>query len=140
MLFFSILFAVCAGTASLAVQDNATATVETAWSLAAVGDAIMTRQVRCFESDPAFMALVKPIRESDAAVINLELNVFRLWDFKGYPQAENGGQYEMAPPEVVDDMKWMGFRLFSHANNHTIDYGIEGMMESWKALDSLHLV
>jgi poly-gamma-glutamate synthesis protein (capsule biosynthesis protein) len=37
-------------------------------------------------------------------------------------------------------MKWMGFNLFSHDNNHTIDYGIEGMMETWKVLDSLHLV
>ena len=104
VLFITFLFAVSAETASLAVQNNATATVETAWSLAAVGDAIMTRQARCLESDPAFMALVKSIREADAAVINLELNVFRLWDFKGYPQAENGGQYEVAPPEVVDDM------------------------------------
>jgi poly-gamma-glutamate capsule biosynthesis protein CapA/YwtB (metallophosphatase superfamily) len=140
VLFITLLLAISAGTASFSIQNSATAMVEATWSFAAAGDAIITRQVRCFENDPAFMALVKPIREADAAVINLELNVFRSWDFKGYPQAENGGQYEMAPPEVVDDMKWMGFRLFSHANNHTADYGIEGMMESWKVLDSLHLV
>jgi poly-gamma-glutamate capsule biosynthesis protein CapA/YwtB (metallophosphatase superfamily) len=110
------------------------------WTLAAAGDAIMTRQVKHFENDSAFMGLVKPIREADAAVINLELNAFRLWDFKGYPQAENGGNYEVAPPEVVEDLKWMGFGLFNHANNHTTDYGVEGMMETWKLLDSLHLV
>jgi poly-gamma-glutamate synthesis protein (capsule biosynthesis protein) len=142
VLFVALLIATSAGTMLLATQNTgaSAAAAEPNWSIAAVGDAIMTRQVRCFEGDRAFMALVKPIREADAAVINLELNVFRLWDFKGYPQAENGGNYEVAPPEVVEDMKWIGFSLFNHANNHTTDYGVEGMMETWKVLDSLHLV
>lgn len=113
---------------------------ETVWSVAAAGDAIMTRQVRSLENDAAFMALVKAIREADAAAINLELNLFRLWDFPGYPQAENGGNYEVAPPEVAADLAWMGFDLFNHANNHTTDYGVEGMMATWKVLESLNLV
>jgi poly-gamma-glutamate synthesis protein (capsule biosynthesis protein) len=110
------------------------------WSLAAAGDSIMTRQVQAFESDPAFMALVKQIRAADAAVINLEVQLFRLWEFKGYPQVENGGNYELGPPEVAADMKWMGFDMFNTANNHTTDYGVEGMMETMRLLDSLKLV
>jgi poly-gamma-glutamate synthesis protein (capsule biosynthesis protein) len=131
-----------AGAALFASQDAAKppAAAEPVWSVAAVGDAIMVRQVRCYEGDPAFMGLVKPIRQADAAVINLEVNLFRIWDFKGFPQAENGGNYEVAPPEVAEDMKWMGFDLYNHANNHTTDYGVEGMIESWKLLDSLRLV
>jgi len=141
VLFVALLIGTAAGATLLATQNaGTTAAAEPTWSIAAVGDSIMTRQVKCFENDPAFMGLVKPIREADAAVINLELNVFRLWDFKGHPQAENGGNYEVAPPEVAEDMKWMGFDLFNHANNHTTDYGVEGMMETWKLLDSLHLV
>ncbi len=141
LLFLVFLIGTVAGATLPAAQSAGTpAAAAPTWSIAAVGDSIMTRQVRCFENDPAFMALVKPIRAADAAVINLELNVFRFWDFKGFPQAENGGNYEVAPPEVAEDMKWMGFNLFNHANNHTTDYGVEGMMESWKLLDSLHLV
>jgi poly-gamma-glutamate synthesis protein (capsule biosynthesis protein) len=113
---------------------------ELTWSVAAVGDAIMNRQVRCLENDAAFMGLVGPIRAADAAVVNLEQSLFRVWEFEGYPQAENGGNYELGPPEVADDLKWMGFDLYSHANNHTTDYGIEGMVETWKVLDSLGLV
>lgn len=113
---------------------------ETVWSVAAAGDAIMTRQVRSLENDPSFMALVKAIREADAAAVNLELNLFRLWDFPGYPQAENGGNYEVAPPEIGADLAWMGFDLFNHANNHTTDYGVEGMMATWRVLESLNLV
>ena len=74
VLFVALLIATSAGTALLATQNTGTPTAaaEPTWSLAAAGDAIMTRQVRCFENDSAFMALVKPIREADAAVINLE--------------------------------------------------------------------
>jgi poly-gamma-glutamate capsule biosynthesis protein CapA/YwtB (metallophosphatase superfamily) len=139
--FAALLAFTAAGATLLATQNPGPKAADVpTWSIAAAGDSIMTRQVKCFENDPAFVGLVKPIREADAAVINLELNALRLWDFKGYPQAENGGNYELAPPEVVEDMKWMGFGLFTHANNHTTDYGVEGMMETWKLLDSLHLV
>ncbi|MBM3790700.1 MAG: CapA family protein [Acidobacteria bacterium] len=140
--FVALLILAATGVTPVAGQNSGTSTPasEPAWSVAAVGDAIMTRQVKCFENDAAFMGLVKPIREADAAVINLELNLFRIWDFQGYPQAENGGNYEVAPPEVAEDLKWMGFNLFNHANNHTTDYGVEGMMETWKLLDSMNLV
>ena len=143
MVFFAVLLiGPIGGTKLPAVShsDQATIADGTVWSIAAAGDSIMTREVRCFEGEPAFMALVKSIRGADAAVINLEFNALRLWEFKGFPQAENGGNYEAAPPEVIDDMKWMGFRFFNHANNHTMDYGVEGMMETWKALDALHLL
>lgn len=113
---------------------------DSTWSLAAAGDAIITRQVRAFENDPAFMALVKPIRAADAAAINLEINLFRLWEFKGYPQVENGGAYEVGPPEAAADLKWMGFNLVNTANNHTADFGVEGMMATMRLLDSLNLV
>jgi poly-gamma-glutamate synthesis protein (capsule biosynthesis protein) len=141
-LFAVFVITVSAGATIFAFQNpgSSPAADGPVWSIAAVGDAIMTRQVKSLENDAAFMGLVNPIRAADAAVINLELNVFRFWDFKGYPQAENGGNYEAAPPEVVEDMKWMGFDLFNHANNHTTDYGVEGMMETWRLLDALHLV
>src|SRR2546426_12483083 len=63
---------------------------ETAWSLAATGDSIITRRIIAYESDPAFMKMIRIIREADAAFTNLELSVFRLREFKGYPQAESG--------------------------------------------------
>ncbi len=112
---------------------------ESTWTFAAAGDAIITRQVQAFASDPAFMALVKHIRGADAAALNLEINLFRLWEFKGYPQVENGGAYEVGPPEAAGDLKWMGFDLINTANNHTTDFGIEGMMSTMQLLDSLNL-
>ncbi|HEY3137139.1 MAG TPA: CapA family protein [Blastocatellia bacterium] len=110
------------------------------WSLAATGDSIITRRIVAYESDPAFMKLIRLIREADAAFTNLELSVFRLREFKGYPQAESGGSWLLGSPEVLGDLKWAGFDLFNRANNHTTDYGVEGMMETDRILDSLGLV
>lgn len=112
---------------------------DSTWTLAAAGDAIITRQVQAHEGDPAFMALVKQIRGADAAALNLEINLFRMREFKGYPQVENGGAYEVGPPEAAADLKWMGFDLFNTANNHTTDFGIEGMMETMKLLESVNV-
>ena len=113
---------------------------DSTWTLATAGDAIITQQLECYENDPAFMALAKPIRAADAAALNLEINLFRLLDFKGYPQAENGGAYEIGPPESASSLKWMGFRLINMANNHTTDWGIEAMLETTHLLDSLKMV
>jgi poly-gamma-glutamate synthesis protein (capsule biosynthesis protein) len=106
------------------------------WSLAAAGDAIITRRVAQFNhaGDPGFRRLVEVIAGADAAFLNLELSLFRLNEFKGWPEVENGGNWELGPPEVALDLKSMGFDLFNRANNHTTDYGVEGMRMTDKLL------
>jgi poly-gamma-glutamate capsule biosynthesis protein CapA/YwtB (metallophosphatase superfamily) len=110
------------------------------WSLAATGDTVITRRIAVYETDPAFMSLVKVVRATDAAFTNLEISLFRMSDFKGYPQAESGGIWFVGPPEAATDLKWMGFSLLNRANNHVAEYGVEGMIETDRLLDSLSLV
>ena len=110
------------------------------WSLAATGDTVITRRVSVYETYPAFRSLVAVIRAADAAFTNLEISLFRMADFKGYPQAESGGIWFVGPPEAAQDLKWMGFSLFNRANNHATEYGVEGMIETNHLLDSLSLV
>ncbi|HEY3286640.1 MAG TPA: CapA family protein [Gemmatimonadaceae bacterium] len=114
----------------------------TTWSLAAVGDAIITRRVAPFDNtaDPRFQQMVKVIRGADAAMVNLELSTFRFSEFRGWPEVENGGNWEVAPPEVAEDLKLLGFDLFNRANNHTTDYGVEGMRLTNRLLDRLGVV
>ena len=109
----------------------------TRWSLAAVGDAIITRRISAFdhEGDPRFKQMAAVIRNADAAFLNLEISLFRLSGFKGWPEVENGGNWELGPPEAAHDLKAMGFDLFSRANNHTTDYGVEGMRLTNALLD-----
>ena len=115
---------------------------ETTWSLAAVGDAIITRRVAQFDNaaDPRFQEMVRVIRGADAAMVNLELSTFRFSEFRGWPEVENGGNWEVGPPEVAEDLKHIGFDLFNRANNHTTDYGVEGMRLTNRLLDRLGVV
>lgn len=114
----------------------------TTWSLAAVGDAIITRRIAAFENDqdPRFKRMVDVIRGADAAFLNLEISLFRLSEFTGWPEVENGGNWELGPPEAAADLKTMGFDLFNRANNHTTDYGVEGMRMTSVLLDELGIV
>ncbi len=114
----------------------------TSWTLAAVGDAIITRRIAQFETsaDPRFSRMVDVIRGADAAMLNLEISLFRLSEFKGWPEVENGGNWELGPPEAAVDLKAMGFDLFNRANNHTTDYGVEGMRMTNTLLDGLEIV
>jgi CubicO group peptidase (beta-lactamase class C family)/poly-gamma-glutamate capsule biosynthesis protein CapA/YwtB (metallophosphatase superfamily) len=112
---------------------------EPLWSLAATGDSIITRRIRVYKDEP-FMRLMDIIRRADVAFTNLECQLFRFSEFKGYPAAEHGGGYELGPPEAAADLKWAGFDLLNRANNHTTDYGIEGMLETTRLLDAHGLV
>lgn len=114
----------------------------TTWSLAAVGDAIITRRIAPFENegDPRFARMAQIIRGADAAFLNLEISLFRLSEFKGWPEVENGGNWELGPPEAARDLQAMGFDLFNRANNHTTDYGVEGMRLTNQLLDEAGIV
>jgi len=57
----------------------------------------------------------------------MESTLIDLREFDGYPAAEAGGNWVVGPPKAADELKWMGFSLFSRPNNHTTDFGIEGM-------------
>src|SRR6185503_674237 len=91
----------------------------TTWSLAVVGDAIITRRVAQFDNpaDPRFQDMVKVIRGADAAMVNLEISLLRLSGFKGWPEVENDGNWELGPPEAAHDLKQLGFDLYNRANN-----------------------
>ncbi|MBI2835973.1 MAG: CapA family protein [Acidobacteria bacterium] len=136
---FALCSVVMVGAAGLIARQVASVAPDgPTWSLAATGDAIITRRVSLYD-DPPFLDLVKVIREADAAFTNLEMSFFNLADFKGYPQVEQGGNWFFAPPGPLEDLKWMGFDLFNQANNHTTDWGVEGMLETSRLLDSLGL-
>ncbi|NNL48674.1 MAG: CapA family protein [Acidimicrobiia bacterium] len=114
----------------------------TTWTFAAVGDVIMNRLIMQYdnEADPAFQQLVRIIREADVSFMNLEQSVFDLASFEGWPAAETGGSYELASPATLRELADMGFDLLNRANNHTTDWGVEGMRATNGLLDAMGLV
>lgn len=112
------------------------------WSLAAVGDALIATRLNQFNDpmDSGFHDMVKAIKGADVAFINLEGLLFHLSEFKGWPEVEHGGYWQVGPPEAAEDLKAMGFNLVNCANNHTTDYGVEGMRLTNELLDRLGMV
>jgi poly-gamma-glutamate capsule biosynthesis protein CapA/YwtB (metallophosphatase superfamily) len=91
--------------------------------LALGGDAIITRRLSPF-TEPAFVRLMDMVRGADAAFVNLEM-LFH--DYEPAPAHQSGGTYMRAEPALARELVWAGFDLVSLANNHTGDYGVEGM-------------
>jgi poly-gamma-glutamate capsule biosynthesis protein CapA/YwtB (metallophosphatase superfamily) len=100
-------------------------------TLAACGDALITKRVAP-SRDPAFLRLVDLLRSADVRFINLEGT---LHDYVGSPQAASGGTYVVAPPRIIEDLKWMGFNLYSAANNHMTDWGEGGLLGTIDTLE-----
>jgi len=111
------------------------------FTLAAVGDCIPARpHSQMLARDTEFAAIVEILRNADVAFGNFETSVFDIRRFEGYPQADEGGCWCLAPPEVTADLKSLGFDLFSRANNHALDWGLDGMRETSRWLDEAGLV
>jgi len=100
------------------------------FTFAAVGDIIIRRPVG--EGDAGYQALAKVMREADMTYANMEGPILDEANFRG-PLA--GG-----PKSVVDELKRMGVRIMTDANNHTFDAGLEGMFETHRLLDEAGIV
>src|SRR5687767_13677424 len=104
--------------------------------LALLGDAIITRRLSPYR-EPEFLRMIDLIRGADAAFTNLEM-LFH--DYEPYPMHESGGTYMRAEPGLAKELVWAGFDLVSMANNHTGDYGVEGLRLTRKHAEAAGLV
>lgn len=102
------------------------------FTIAATGDALVTQRIGR-TGDPGFHALVDLLRSADVRFTNLEGT---LHDFEGFPQAASGGTYVCGHPGVIDDLKGMGFDLYSAANNHMVDWGEGGLLATMRTLEA----
>jgi poly-gamma-glutamate capsule biosynthesis protein CapA/YwtB (metallophosphatase superfamily) len=99
--------------------------------LALTGDSIITRRVG-ITLDEATRQLIELLTDTDIAFTNLEVLPN---DFAGYPALESGGSHFAAHQWVMDDLTDMGFNLFACANNHSLDYSIEGLVATIEVLE-----
>jgi poly-gamma-glutamate capsule biosynthesis protein CapA/YwtB (metallophosphatase superfamily) len=102
-------------------------------SLVATGDSLITMR-QSVHSEPEFMELVEIIRNSDVAFTNHEM-LLHDYEEDCYPSAQSGGTYTRAPPEIIEELIWMGFDIVSTANNHSLDYMYGGLFSTKQYLD-----
>jgi poly-gamma-glutamate synthesis protein (capsule biosynthesis protein) len=99
--------------------------------LALTGDSMITRSAVASRSE-SVAKLIELIKDVDVAFTNLEVLPN---DFRGYPAVESGGTHLATHHGVLDDLVDMGFNLFSCANNHALDYSIEGLLATIEVLE-----
>ncbi|TSE13985.1 CapA family protein, partial [Mesorhizobium intechi] len=112
--------------------------VAAGFTMAAVGDLLYARPVMN-GFYPGLSDVIKMFQGADVTFGNLETNILDSQS-KGCPQAEYGGAYCISSPELGADLKAMGFNMVSRANNHTLDWGVEGMRETSRALEQNGIV
>ena len=102
----------------------------------AAGDCFITRRLP-EGGYGGFDKLQKLIKSHDVRFLNLESTFHNC---EGYPAAESGGTWAMSDPRTLDDIKKMGFNLFTTANNHTGDFGEGGILATIRHLKERDMV
>lgn len=124
-------------------------TVKDGFTIAVGGDLLGFYQPLTKLENPALSQVSKLFQDATVGYANREGNVFDLRSFKGYPAAENGGfpgsQMDigggpLASAAVASDMKRFGITMTSLANNHSTDWGLEGLAQTEKTLDAAGVV
>jgi len=103
------------------------------FTLAVVGDLNYVHPVAQL-ADPNIQNAFKVIREADAAFGNMESNIADYRNFKGVITGTTG------PKDIAADVKAMGFKIVTRANNHTDENGTDGMFETNHWLDEAGIV
>jgi poly-gamma-glutamate capsule biosynthesis protein CapA/YwtB (metallophosphatase superfamily) len=98
------------------------------FTFAAVGDIIVRRPVGQLD-DAGFQALTKVMRAADETYANMEGPIIDEAD-PNYHGPQVG-----AAKTILDDLKAMGIRVMTTANNHTMDGGNDGMFMTNRFLD-----
>jgi poly-gamma-glutamate synthesis protein (capsule biosynthesis protein) len=96
------------------------------------GDSLINQRLSVFENSNS-VGVYQTVRAADAAFTNFETLVL---DHPTPGAAQSGGAYQSSPAWVLDELKWAGFNLFSTANNHAYDFGVEGVRSNLKAFES----
>ena len=109
---------------------------DTEMRLIATGDMFITRRIP-EDGYEGFEQLRDCVMEHDVKFSNLEMTFHNQ---EGYPAAVSGGTWAMMAPEALDDVKRFGFNLFNTANNHSGDYGQEGVLATIRHLRERDMV
>lgn len=101
--------------------------------IALVGDVLVTHRIPYTEQLDNIASFFKL---HDCVIGNLETVVRNR---EGYPEAFPGGGSCFCQPKCLDDLKSMGFNMFSTGNNHSMDYGHGGLLASIKYLEDFDI-
>jgi poly-gamma-glutamate capsule biosynthesis protein CapA/YwtB (metallophosphatase superfamily) len=106
--------------------------------IAATGDALIHGQLPSPRTDRGFDGVVQVLQNTTLGLTNLEEN---LLDPSNVPPNTPGTPiWPYGTKREAEDLRRMGFTMISLANNHAIDYGVQGMQQTARILDHAGLL
>jgi poly-gamma-glutamate synthesis protein (capsule biosynthesis protein) len=103
------------------------------------GDAMLGRLVRdaIVRHGPGYPlgAIAPLLREADLAVVNLECAITSSNSSSSHWHGAPKAFYFGAPPGAIETLADAGIGLVSLANNHALDYDVQGLLQTIRALD-----
>ena len=108
------------------------ARVKGRFTVVSVGDVMLARP-QAGNADPEFQKVLALIRAGDVAIGNQEGEAL---DTAILAHGSTGPGGLIANPAIAADYKAMGFDMMSVANNHSVDWGTDGLLESIRLLDA----
>ena len=100
-------------------------------SMAITGESLITRGMSVFR-EPRFTTMREQLHGSDVRFTNAEM-LFH--NYEDPPTHRPGGTYMRCDPKHIDDLKWLGINMVGCANNHSYDFGENGILTNIKHLD-----
>jgi len=101
-------------------------------TIALGGDIMPTRKLAVYR-EPEYLKLREILSSADAVFANLESLVIRYGE--GHPSVRTG-THMVTEPELLEDIKWLGFNMVSCANSHSFNFGEEGLLLQNQYLDT----
>lgn len=140
-----LLIGACAAASGMSPAVAQTAP-DAAFTLVVTGDLILSRPVSALAEPGAlpqakgFADVLTLLEQADVTYGNMETSIFDYRRFDGAPYSWDGDWMLTAEPAVAADLRAMGFDIVSRANNHALDWGVEGMRETIAQLGAAGLV
>ena len=100
-------------------------------SVLVTGDSIFAQRISG-ERGSNFQKLVDLMRATDVSITNLEIICP---GSERHPSTLYHGIPIHMDPELLSELQWMGIDLYGLANNHALDYGVEGLVRSIEELE-----
>ncbi|MGQ9615686.1 MAG: CapA family protein [Spirochaetota bacterium] len=109
--------------------------IKNAFSVIAGGDIMLSRgtgrYIEMYGAVYPFMHIAEELKKHDIAIANLESPI----SDRGRKFHPDKGIYFRAATSVVEGLKFSGFNVFSISNNHSFDWGIDGIMDTIELLE-----
>ncbi len=93
---------------------------------AATGESLISRALKPYR-EPRYLQLRDLLHSADVRTSHAEM-LFH--NYEDPPTYRPGGTYMRCDPRFLDDLKWMGIQIMSTANNHSYDYGENGVLRN----------